>query len=87
VNPRLYYRDFAWRLRSARELKGLAAAELAAVVGLSPPAYGELERGRVAVTVGVFKRLAAALGVPWSALLPPPDIAAAALGRAPAPMP
>lgn len=62
-------RDFASRLRAAREGKGLSQAELAERAGLQPSAVSHFETGRRSPSFENLRFLADALGVATDYLL------------------
>ena len=71
-------RDFAGRLRAARELKGLSQAELAAKARLQPSAVSHFETGRRAPSFENLRGLADALDVSTDYLLGRQDAVGAA---------
>lgn len=55
-------KDFASRLRTSRESKGLNKSDLAELLGVSRPTYLDMENGKVAPRLDVVDRLAEILG-------------------------
>jgi ribosome-binding protein aMBF1 (putative translation factor) len=62
---------FGTKLREAREAAGLSQAELAKLVKIPQPRLPGLEQGRTDVRLSTIRRLAEALGIPLTDLLPP----------------
>ena len=65
--------EFGARVRAARNDAGLTPKALASLVGLSRSSIANVEAGRQRVPVHVIWKLADALGVPVSQLLPEPS--------------
>ena len=60
------------RVRALRDAQGLSGRKLAAAAGVSQPFLSQLESGQTSVAIATLYRLAFALGVGPSDLLPPP---------------
>ena len=58
------------RLRRVREIRNMSQAEFAEMLGLSPAAYGRLERGETQTDFDQLQRFAEVLNVPISDFLP-----------------
>lgn len=63
-----YYVEFGQRVRDARASR--SQADIARAAGMTRAAIANIETGRHRVTLDIFDRLARALGVPPTTLLP-----------------
>jgi transcriptional regulator with XRE-family HTH domain len=61
---------FGRRLRAARKARGLKQIEVAAKANVSPNHYARLERGEIKPKYEMIEKLAKALGVKSSDILP-----------------
>lgn len=57
------------KIRGIRTLKGLSQENLAVMLGLSLPAYADIERGKKDVTIKRLEQIAEKLGVSLSDIL------------------
>lgn len=73
--PASKLRQHPARLRYLRGAAGLEQAELAERAGCSQPHLSDLERGWASASVGLLKRLAAALGCQIVDLMQPDPVA------------
>ena len=64
-------------VRTMRRLRGLNQTELADLTGVAQSTISLFESGKSSTTVDIFTRIAEALNVPPSALLPDGDLSAA----------
>jgi len=64
-------RSIGAAVRRARTARGLTMVQLAEAIGVSQPFISQMESGRAAPSMTTLYRLAEALAVPTSALLPP----------------
>lgn len=62
--------EFGRRLREIRTAKGISQEALADVAGLHRTYVSSVERGERNVTISTIQKLAGALGVPMSKLMP-----------------
>lgn len=58
------------RIKAARLASDMTQHQLGAQVGLSNVTIWKYENARTCITVGMFFKLADALGVPWNELVP-----------------
>jgi len=58
-------------LRQAREARGLTVEEVAAMLGIPPGYYSQIERGERSVSAERAKQIASALGVSVEAVFTP----------------
>ncbi|MBL0920726.1 MAG: helix-turn-helix transcriptional regulator [Phycisphaerales bacterium] len=70
--------DFSANLRAERARAGLTQAELAERAGLNPASIGSYERGVTKPQIDTLCRIASALGVEPSLLLPSLEVSSAA---------
>lgn len=62
--------DIGKKLKAAREKKGLTQAEVAEKAGIHPNYYARVERGEVDARANILEKIARALGVKSSDILP-----------------
>lgn len=63
------HRLFCQKLRAIRKAKGLTQEQMAERMGMSQPAYSDLENGRFCPTISTIERAALALGIAADVLL------------------
>ncbi len=59
-------------LRSIREIKGMSEKQVAALVGISQPAYHMIEHGNKNPAVPTAQKIARVLGFDWTLFYPEP---------------